>query len=1234
MTPGTGGPGRWSDISGTLQMYGAGGGAGTVYNNWNESGMGGDGIGGHGRRDNLGYWVGDEAGRTGFGGGGGGGADYAQNSINRRGGAPGGAGTVVVRFAIEPEDGLADAQVVSAEAGADPSTAVALVGVRSRGADANADVCVAYGLSRESLSLRTAPVAVSADGYLEIPVAGLVPGQTYYLAAAISNDVGEAVSRALEYTAPKALPAAGGAYGLWQARWGASATGTDDSIWSQVSVSNVVSGAIAAIGKGDATDPLTGETFMWGSAPFMFLYKGYFYAEAGRTYTFASRFDDSVYLELDGTNVVLQSQASPQSSGLGAWTPEWTGWHEIDIRLGNGYGALATHGPDGDDIDTWAAFGLAFNTKGTTTQMPETDWTQLMDPGDGSLLRPDDPGLRYSDLDKYVEAQNLTVTATVAPGDIPVHAYLCYGPAWGGNAPADWSQSADLGEVAAADAVTALASQSVAGWGTTAKVAAVALVHPDGTVTWSAPVSFAGTALMSIDACGVSDNTQGDMITVAYAVSGGSAPYTATLYAGPSPGALSPVATATHAAAGSYELTATGLTPESTVYWQLVLEDSAGISAQSSVGNVTLPGRAALSQNYSDYALAAVQNQFHYTGVLSTLGAGENWVYLMVYENAQKRWSDDNTYRDYTTNTLAAVKMDSAGGFAIDYEAPWGSRIAWNFGVSNSNGRITWIKEHEPQSIYNHGSKHYWASDNQTYLWNGGEGASDDASKWTPQGSFEHNAGYPIIGSYATFPAGTSVVNLPQGADKAVEYSNLTVPSGADVTIRGSATSAALNMTRIGPPLREGTPTVEANASLTLNGVRGLWSSSANYCGVVLSGASATTTNRLHVTGGSDLKMGWSASNNSGFNAWSDSSYADILIDGGSTFTVLGNINFAGHTRMAISNATVVMSPATDGGRVNLRLKSDGGIVFRGKSPVLRTSSYFLADKQSNPTGDTIQYLDFEIPVGGYDAPPIQTREGNTRAFAEGCNGAKIALRVPATSPAANADGTIDQKIVDWPLAGADGIADANLVLSSDNLPNPATDYFYVTKDGNGVDNGIAVHIEGRAAHATPVIDRFAVTAVSATSATVTFVANAGDAAGAGTLTLTSSITGGASVSLSPGSVTGAATVTATITGLSAGTAYTLTVDGENELHDAATATYAFRSYDGVGAASVSVPAGFDPATAYTVTTDGPYTVWTFLATNAPGEYYSFEVTRAGAADILAVGGGGAGGNYGGGGGG
>ena len=26
--------------------------------------MGGDGIGGHGRRDNLGYWVGDEAGRT------------------------------------------------------------------------------------------------------------------------------------------------------------------------------------------------------------------------------------------------------------------------------------------------------------------------------------------------------------------------------------------------------------------------------------------------------------------------------------------------------------------------------------------------------------------------------------------------------------------------------------------------------------------------------------------------------------------------------------------------------------------------------------------------------------------------------------------------------------------------------------------------------------------------------------------------------------------------------------------------------------------------------------------------------------------------------------------------------------------------------------------------------------------------------------------------------------------
>ena len=367
----------------------------------------------------------------------------------------------------------------------------------------------------------------------------------------------------------------------------------------------------------------------------------------------------------------------------------------------------------------------------------------------------------------------------------------------------------------------------------------------------------------------------------------------------------------------------------------------------------------------------------------------------MVYENAQKRWSNDNDYRGYTTNALAAVKMDAAGGFAIDYEAPWGSRIAWNFGVSNSNGRITWTKEHEPDSIYNYGRRHYWASDNQTYLWNGGEGASDDASKWTPQGSFEYNRGYPIIGSYVTFPAGTSVVNLPQGADKAVEYSNLTVPSGADVTIRGSATSAALNMTRIDNPVREGGPTVQAGASLTLDGVRGRWASYVNNCGVQMSGASASTTNRLHVTGGSNLDMGWSESNNTGFYSWSDNHYADILIDGGSTFTIRGNIAFAGHTRMAISNATVVMYPVSDGGRVNLRLKSDGGIAFRGKSPVLRTSSFFLADKQSNPTGDTVQYLDFEIPVGGYDAPPIQTREGNTRAFAEGCNGAKIALRVP-----------------------------------------------------------------------------------------------------------------------------------------------------------------------------------------------------------------------------------------------
>ena len=50
--------------------------------------------------------------------------------------------------------------------------------------------------------------------------------------------------------------------------------------------------------------------------------------------------------------------------------------------------------------------------------------------------------------------------------------------------------------------ITAIGAQSVPVLGAANLVAALSPVHPDGTVTWSAPASYAATTLLSLESCG------------------------------------------------------------------------------------------------------------------------------------------------------------------------------------------------------------------------------------------------------------------------------------------------------------------------------------------------------------------------------------------------------------------------------------------------------------------------------------------------------------------------------------------------------------------------------------------------------------------------------------------------------------------------------------------------------------------------------------------------------------
>ncbi len=1245
LTPGAGGSGRVSDISGASEQYGAGGGAGGTEADRSLAGPGGDGIGGHARRQNDPYWTGDEAGRDGFGGGGGSGARNGSGdwdnyqSFNRRPGAPGGRGTVVIRFATAmTQSPLPDAAVVAlAPSASDPTGADATILVRSLGVNASsATLELVYGASRNALPLRRLVGTVTAAGTVEATLSGLEPGRTYYVAAAIRNAAGETVTRSMEVTIPAAGATGGdGSYGLWQARWNLSAVERDPDIWDSVSAKTVVAGAIAATGNGAAVDPVTGETYEWGGVGTMFLYRGYVFLRGGRTYTFGSRMDDSLYLSVGGEEL-FDTQLNPSCTTFAEFAAPHTGWYPVDLRLGNGVGGA--HGPDGDGVTAWKNFALAFNTEGNRSMIPDGKWTQLIDPGDGSLLRPEDPGLRYADLSDVSATAGgaLTFAPRVAPGGMPVRAYLCYGPAWGGNDPTAWAVHDDLGAVAAASAATALDPATVAGWGDTAVVAAVALVHPDGTVTWSDPVTVAGTTLLSLSAA-ATDWSQGDELEVEFTVAGGRGPYTATLWVGNGPGNLEKAATRTFGSAGLHSLRAKGLTPGLTYYWKIVVTDAAGASASSDdSANVKMPGGAVFLNEANGISWSADQRTVALNGSLKTLGAGDNWAMLQLYEDPYLRWPDNTrSFRGSATNSGDRVLLTETGSFSITRDFPWESQIGFAWIVSNSNGRVSWQTPLMPDWDYNSAADRgtFWIGDLQTYTWVGGTGVWNDVEMWTPDGTMEGHdqAGFPITGSYASFPAGTNVVTIPATGSKVengvslFRPTNLLLEKNAKVTLKGTPESARFDLKQIYPPSRQGAVNLAEGAELVISGVKGVWNPRReNGSSVYFGGPNA----RLEVTDGSEIEIGGNGVGQWTMHSWDGTKDGRrIVVSKGAKATVRGEMLLAGRQELVVDDATLAMeehASSWEYSRIHFAFVAPGRFVLRGAHPLVLANNSISVDAGTNPSSDAEQFIDFEIPAGGFAETPIRCRKGNTTyklgrdagSTSSSAVNRRMILRVPADSPAATAKGVLDQPLVWWPAGKTDGT-----ILSPDYLPHPDTDGWYETFDPvTGEFTGWGVRIVGRPESDAPQVVGLAMTNIVEGVADFEFYGIPGTGASA-TFTATIARTDAAgtpAIAISPaGTVSAGTRFSLAATGLAHGGSYLVTVTGVDpaDASKTCTETLAFDALRDYGAATASADAA--------ISQDGPFTVWTFTNSAAAG---TFTVTRPGTARILVVGGGGSGG--------
>ena len=167
-----------------------------------------------------------------------------------------------------------------------------------------------------------------------------------------------------------ALPAGATTYraGLLQSKlsgatqWTAAAPTADAERTPGAVMAQVYVGSDNAAATDGYQNPWTGNTTYWNAQSTTFAYTGQMWMEGGTTYTFGKSLDDGARIEIDGTTVMENN--SWNSWVTASYTPSYTGWHDVDIRVSDGNGGK---GPCSNANGTWGTnYGLGWNTLGLT----------------------------------------------------------------------------------------------------------------------------------------------------------------------------------------------------------------------------------------------------------------------------------------------------------------------------------------------------------------------------------------------------------------------------------------------------------------------------------------------------------------------------------------------------------------------------------------------------------------------------------------------------------------------------------------------------------------------------------------------------------------------------------------------------------------------------------------------------------------------------------------------------
>ena len=1033
---GNGGDGVACAITGSTVVYGGGGGGGAGLHDYYATTPGQGGAGGGGRGGALGYGL-PVAGTDGLGGGGGGGT-YNVSGVQNYG-ANGGSGVVIVRYTVVDESSVAPAVNLFSVTDAVTATSAKLEGnLLFLGAGATScDLLAVYGLAPDDLCFtNVVKTGVTSTGAVSGTLTGLAPGQTWYAALVATNDLGGvAVSRVVTF-ATTAEGVTGGRAGLnvGYVHFGTpyqglnftdanrdtglgsfntfirtndyAITGTDGAwFYGPLPMSNdealVNCGATDAawnLGpylatpagvKGCAVSGFKANNNFFG----MFVYWGYVYLEAGSTYNFGSYFDDTTGVKIDGVKVI--ASANWKAYNGGSYTCSATGWHTVELLVGQGDGGFGCQG-------AWDSFGIGWNTNGTSftttlSSTPSTGFCYPADPGDGSVFRTS--LARGVTLGSWsLAGGTLSATLSFEASRVDSSLYLCYGSTYGGSVTSAWDHVVSLGTIAGS--TTASSPSTSVG---DASFARFALVTGDG-MSWSATMGLELAVLPVLDTP-VLSGLDGDTVTVSGNVLTLGTEATSCGVAveyGSDPADLSTTSSVMSlSAVGPYSRVLTGLVPGRTYYYRVRALNDKGRAATSAVASFTTPAGSILLPGGA--TATRVQQSVTFDGSLATLGAGTTTISLLLGQGTNESTAIANMAA-VTSWTATATGAFTTGAFHVSFT----NYAAYAFVCSNSYDGTVWTSGTVTNT--------FWTFDQATYTWAGGSlGDWNDTNCWTA--SVADGVGYPSAGAKAQYVAGTVVTTRITQAEACDALS--ANQAGLDLTLLGSTTNYGLT------------------AKLWIEGtaVRIVLDDVYYYSGdsirpgdrgsLVLRNGAFFSTSQLRVQ---------------------DHTNCTVIVSGGSClYAREWVIPQATNSVIVIDDACLfanTFGPAYD-------RACPSHLVFRGIRAQMPVNNEFRVF--NNHAAQVT--IDFEVPVGGYvrgDAAPLWHNSSNGQVFMDSSSASNAVINVLATSPAARQGRGGNFQLVNWNK----GIYTNNVVFGT--VPH-AADYLYYTYDSTTNRTGTTV---------------------------------------------------------------------------------------------------------------------------------------------------------------------------------